>query len=76
LPTGVRARCQGIAIEAFMIVLAADIRPRVCAHKSTTLIDVRSITGREQMQQHECAKPDLLDHLVGENVELRRNREP
>src|SRR5262249_34319743 len=32
---------SGIAIEAFMIALAVDIRPRVCAHRSRTLIEVR-----------------------------------
>jgi hypothetical protein len=37
LPTGVRARCQGIAIEAFMIALAADIRPSHLERKFATL---------------------------------------
>ena len=36
---------------------------------------VRAKTGREQMQQHACAKAGLFDHLVGAGEQRRRDRE-
>ena len=52
------------------------IPPKAAVNADIFVRPVRATSGREQMQQHAWAKPDLLNHLVGAGEKRRRQVKP